>query len=369
VGLANRRMNRQKPHGPIRLRALAAAALAAAALAALPAAGHAAVIKVGSDLTKPANLVQAHGADALFFNTLIDGAPGGAMPAGGQITLIRVKGSVLDSPSQRRNPEPPDPMVHFQSLTPIAGGAFHVNLSSAPFRLPIVTVLQDGSMRGDTQAITGYAPVNLCVHKGDYVDLNDIGGHEWSWGGLDGMHVQTFSRTPDASLNFFTKNAGTNNGSEWTPSPIQGQELLLQATLATGPDATDFCPGGYKQHIFQGLGIKTSGATLTTSDGTLKLRATCAGPTYGACKGVLVVSAKGSTTSLGGAAFSVKPSFTSRITVHLTKANAAALKRAGGVARIVADGHDDPAHDSRAKPGVPVQKKKVAKTVTLAVSK
>ena len=362
-------MKQRKPHIVGRVRALAAAAaLAAGGIAAFPAAGDAAVMKVGSDLTKPANLVEAHGADALFFNTLIDGLPGGAMPADGQVTAIRVKGSVLDSPSRRRNPEPPDPMVHFQSLSPIAGGAFHVNLSSAPFRLPIVTVLQDGSLRGNPQAISSYAPVNLCVHQGDFVDLNDIGGSEWSWGGLDGMHVQTFSRTPTSSLNFFTKNAGTNNGSEWTPSLVQGEELLLQATLATGPDATDFCPGGFKQHIFQGLGINTSGATLNVADGTLKLKGSCAGPTYGACKGVLVVSASGSTTSLGGAAFSVKPATTSRITVHLTKANAAILKRAGGSARFVADGHDDPAHDSRAKPGVPVQKKKTAKTAKVAVS-
>jgi hypothetical protein len=351
-------------------RALAAtiAAAAVAALALAPATGQAAVTTIGSDLSKPANVMEAHGADALFFNTSIDGAAG-SMPADGQITLIRVKGSVLDSPTLRRNPEPPDPMVHFQSISPISGGLFHVNLSSAPFRLPIVTVLRDGSLRGNPQAVSGYAPVNLCVHRGDYVDLNDIGGSEWSWGGLDGMHVQTFSRTPNTTIDWYTKNAGTNNGSDWLPAPKQGQELLLQADLSTGPNATDFCPGGYKQHIFKGLGTGST-SSFSSRDNTVKLRGACPGPTYGACKGLMLLNATvgGRVVSLGGAAFSVRPAYTSSIQVKLTAANAALLKKVGGAVTVVADGHDDPAHDSRAKwPGLPVQKKITKKSLRVSL--
>jgi hypothetical protein len=348
-------------------RVLPIAAIAAAALA-LPAAGHAAAITVGSDLTKQADLVEAHGADALFFNTLIDGAPG-AMPTDGQVTLVRVKGSVLDSPSLRRNPHAPDPQFHFQVIHPIGGGRFKVMLSSAPFRLPVVTVARDGSLQGNPQALNSYSPVNLCVRKGDYVDFNDIGGSEWSWGALNGMHVQAFSRTPSSTIGFYTRSNGTNINSVWAPQAYQqGEELLMQARLSTGPDATDFCPGGFKQHVFTGLGVKGGTVSLSTSKGTVKLRGSCPNPTYGACKGVLLIKGKinGSDVSLGGAPFVVKRGWSSSFEIKLSKQNVDLIKKAGGVkAQVTADGHDDPAHDSRAKPGIAVQKKITAATVTI----
>jgi hypothetical protein len=356
------KLDSQRVPNRTRIRAFAAAALAAAALAAVPAAGDAAVITVGSNLTKPADVFEAHGADALWWNNTIDGRPG-AMPANGQITFVRVKGSVLDSPSQRRNPDPPDPLFHFQVLHPIGGGAVRVMLSSAPFRLPIVTVLRDGSLRGDTQAISGYTPVNLCVHKGDFVDFNEIGGHEWSWptgGPYDGLHFQVFSRTPSSSTYFYTKSGGTNINSQWVPQALeQGQELLLQAKLATGPNATDFCPGGYMQHVFQGL--KLSGASL--SGNIVKVRTSCDWKNYGACKGLLTLKSRAG-AALGGQAFSVGHGSSSTVSVTLSAANAAIVRRAG-LAIATADGHDDPRHDSRAKPDVPVQKKTTQRSLSV----
>ena len=69
---------------------LATAALMVALLA-LPAAGHAAVITFGSDLSKPANLSEARGPDVAFWNT--SGAElGNPVPANGQITQLRLKG-------------------------------------------------------------------------------------------------------------------------------------------------------------------------------------------------------------------------------------------------------------------------------------
>ena len=337
-----------------RVRGLVAAALAAGALAALPAAGDAAVLTVGSDLTKPADLFEAHGADALWWNSTIDGRPG-AMPTNGQITLVRVKGAVIDSPSQRRNPDPPDPQFHVQVLHPVGGGVVRVMMSSAPFRMPIVTSLRDGSLRGDPQAISGFAPVNLCVRQGDFVDFNEIGGHEWSWptgGPYDGMHFQIFSRTPGSSTSFYTKNNGTNNNSQWAPQELeQGQELLLQGKLATGPDATDFCPGGFKQHVFQGL--KMSSASISGS--AVKVKTSCDYKNYGACKGVLLLKTQAG-APLGGQPFSVTRGASSTVAVNLSQANLGVLRRTGS-AVAVADGHDDPRHDSRAKPDVPVQKK------------
>jgi hypothetical protein len=348
-----------------RIRLAVVAAIAAAALA-LPAAGQAAVTAVGSSLAKPADLVEAHGADALFFNTSIDGLPG-AMPTDGQITLVRVKGSVLDSPSLRRNPQAPKPMFHFQVLHPVGGGVMRVMLSSAPFFLPIVTVARDGSLQGNPQAVNSYSPVNLCVHKGDFVDFNDIGGSEWSWGGLDGMHVQAFSRTPGSTTGFYTKSNGTNINSQWTPQAFnQGEELLMQAKLSTGADATDFCPGGFMQHVFTGLQVRRE--TLSVTSGGVKLHGSCSWKIYGSCKGLALLKAtvNGASVSLGGAPFVVKRGSSGSFTVKLSSQGAAIVKKAGTLtAHVTADGHDDPVHDSRAHPGVPVQHKVTGTTLTI----
>jgi hypothetical protein len=352
----------------------AAIALAAGALLALPSAGHGAVMTLGSDLKKEANIVEAHGADAAFWNTRIDGRPG-AMPADGQVTFIRVKGVVIDDPRDRRysDTKPLDPQFHFQVLHPISSGRqMRVMLSSAPFRLPVTI---DGNPDANTQQISGYKPVNLCVEKGDYVDFNDIGGHEWSWprrSTIDGMHVQVFSRTPDSTVGFYTKNNGTNINSEWTPMAFnQGEELLMQTRLATGPDATDICKGGYAQHIFKGLNIKARSASLSARKRTVKVAVQCPVSTYGSCKGVLVLKApiNGAMTTLGGVPFNVRYSYGTSLMVKLSETMTSRLLKIGGVkATVAADAHDDPRSDGRADPAVPVQKKTTRGTIQISPS-
>jgi hypothetical protein len=353
---------------------VAASILAAAAALALPAAGHAAVMTLGSDLTQEANIVEAHGADAAFWNTLIGGKPG-AMPADGQVTFIRVKGTVIDDPRHRRysDTKPLDPMFHFQVLHPISSGRqMRVMLSSAPFRLPVVI---NGDNDADTQQISGYKPVNLCVEKGDYVDFNDIGGHEWSWperSTIDGMHVQVFSRTPDSTVGFYSKNNGTNINSEWTPQAFnQGEELLMQTKLATGPDASDICPGGYSQHIFKGLTIKARSASLSARKRTVKVAAQCPVSTYGSCKGVLVLKApiNGVLTTLGGVPFNVRYAYGTSLLVKLSDRITKKIIKLGGVkATVTADARDDPDGDKRADPAVPVQKRTTRGTISISPS-
>ena len=359
---------------PARRARAAAVLLAAAALMALPAAGHAAVMTLGSDLSKEANVVEAHGADAAFWNTLIDGQPG-AMPADGQVTFIRVKGVVIDSPRHRRytDTKPLDPQFHFQVLHPITSGRqMRVMLSSAPFRLPVTI---DGDNSADTQQISGYKPVNLCVEKGDYVDFNDIGGHEWSWperSTIDGMHVQVFSRTPGSTVGFYSKNNGTNINSEWTPQAFnQGEELLMQTKLATGPDATDICPGGYAQHIFKGLNIKARSASLSGRKKTVKVAAQCPVSTYGSCKGVLTLKApiNGVMTTLGGVPFKVKYSYGTSLLVKLSDRMTKRILKLGGVkATATATARDNPDDDKRADPAVPVQRKITRGTIKISPS-
>ena len=183
------------------------------------------------------------------------------------------------------------------------------------------------------------------------------------------MHFQIFSATPNSATPFYTKNAGTNNNSEWAPQDVrQGQELLMQAQLSTGAHATDFCPGGYMQHVFTGLKLSRQTVTVSASNSTVKVRGSCSFKTYGGCKGVAVMKATigGSLVSLGGAPFTVRPGYSSTFNVQLSKQSIAMIKQAKTVtARVTADGHDDPLHDRRAKPGVPVQRKATGTIFTL----
>jgi hypothetical protein len=226
-------------------------------------------VTVGSDMRGAANTVEAHGADSAFWNPALTGVSG-AMPADGQITVARVKGSVVDDPVRPQNP---NPLFHFQVLRPLGDGRVQVDRSSAGFKLPITAA--------EAQPTSSYEPVNFCVRRGDFVDFNDIGGHEWSWGRLDGMHVQVFNRSaPGSDLAFFTKNNGTNNGATFAPDrAFEGgaEELLMQAKLATGPDATDMCLGGYRQHVFGGVGIAAQTQALSVSKRSTRVKASCRG--------------------------------------------------------------------------------------------
>ncbi|MEA2368469.1 MAG: hypothetical protein QOH38_1187 [Thermoleophilaceae bacterium] len=341
---------------------------ALAALALVPAAGQAEVMTLGSDLSQPANLIDAHGADSVWWNSFI-GGKSQAVPVGGQVTFVRVKGSVLDDPDK---PQRPDPQFHFNVIRPLGGGRVRVMLSTAPWRLPI-TYPQSASgapARGDMQQIHGFKPVNLCVSPGDYVAFNDFGGFEWRWGGYPGMAVQVFSRVPDTISPFYTKNAGITNGAEFTPQATKQQEVLMQYKLSTGPDATDLCPGGFKQHIYSGLSVRKDSITVSARKGILKMHADCPYPSYGGCKGVLVLQSVlgGKPVTIGGAPVNVKPAYSASFEIKLSKKVVKKIKKAGGVTvKVTADTHDDPKSDKRANDGVPVQHKTTAGTIKVRV--
>jgi hypothetical protein len=320
----------------------------------LPASGHAAVIDFGSDLQRSATIVEDHGADSAFWNV---GNPGGAAPADGQITQVAVKGGVVADPSGRIKP---NPFFHFQVLHPVGGGQVKVMLSSAGFFLPVTP---------NPQTISTFRPVNLCVHQGDYVDFNDIGGFQFRWGAYQGMPFQVFASNPDASTNFYTADNGTNVGTQWAPQrTTPGEELLMRTTLATGPDSTDFCPGGFAGHVFQGLKISKQTRVLNTGSGIVNIKTVCPGPSYGGCRGVLILRATlgGKPVTLGGATFIVKQAYGASLSVRLSKANVKLVRQAKSVvATVSADAKDDPSSDSRAKPGVPVQSKSTSRKVTI----
>src|SRR5436190_3099120 len=141
------------------------AAIAAVVTLALPATASAEVINFGSDLTAPATVAEAHGADTAFWGLSVKGMPD-STPASGQITEIRLKGTAVPSPAAGA----PAPLneVHIQVVHPQPDGSVTVSLSTDPFYVPI---------GGDPNKISEYhAAGYLCVKKGDYVDFNDEGG-------------------------------------------------------------------------------------------------------------------------------------------------------------------------------------------------
>jgi PASTA domain-containing protein len=339
---------------------LRSALVGLAALCALPATGQAAVSVFGSDLSSSANVIEAHGADSAFWNVNLAGGQPTRAPVEGQVTEIRVKGTVIPNP----DPNAPKPltMIHFQVLRPQPDGSVRVMLSSGDFYTPL---------GGDPQQVTTYRPTNLCVNQGDYVDFNDIGGSEWWWYPYPGMPYQVFSRRQGSATNFYTSDNGTNIGTQWHAQETkQNQELLMQTTLATGPDATDICPGGYTQHIFRGLEVtQPQTAMLKTRTNTINLRAFCHGENYGGCRGNLVLRGRlgDQDVDLGSVKFNVPPAYTHFLQIPIDPAATRLIQSLGSIrAESIADGHDNPREDSRVRwPSVPVQNKTTRATLTI----
>jgi hypothetical protein len=331
--------------------------VALALLLAAPAAARASVQVYGSDLSAPANTIEAHGADSAFWNvSLANGSPTRA-PADGQVTSVRVKGTVLADPTGRRKPTT---MIHFQTLRPMPDGSMFVWISSGAFFVPL---------GGNPQQISTYRPINMCIHKGDYLDFNDIGGNEWYWGNYSGMPFQTFSRVPGSSVDFYTKNAGTNNGSRWKPMLTKpAEELLMQMKLGSGPDATDICPGGYTQHVYRGVNLR-SGQSAQVRSGSAKLRFVCHFENYGGCSGTARASAtmNGRRVSIGSGSFSTCHGCTGNLYLNLSGAGIQAVRRARSLnVRLTAVSHDDPHGDHRVHwRSVPVQSRANSATVNL----
>ncbi|MDQ3933544.1 MAG: PASTA domain-containing protein [Actinomycetota bacterium] len=353
--------------------------IAVIAALAFPGTAGAAVSTFGSDLSAPANSIEPegaihpfykgvwNGADTAFWNTkLASGAPVTA-PADGQIVEIRVKGTALAGPHPWNPSVPPRALVHFQVLHPQGDGSLKVDLTSGGVDWPI---------GGDSQQITTFRPVNLCTHKGDYVDFNTWGGHEWRWEQYGGIPMQVFSQVRGSSFNWYEKDNGTNNGQYLYGRLRDGRELLMQTVIATGPDATDMCPGGYAQHIYRGLEVQPSpqSAVLRTRDRVAKVRTFCHGENYGACIGTMKLTADidGQEVVLGSTDFKVDNSYTVNVQVPLSPEVVYGIQVAKSLrAKVTVDSHDDPRSDERVKWGeaIPVQSKVTTGEITIKPDK
>lgn len=223
---------------PCRSRLAAGAVLAFAATAGTPAA-QADVLTFGSNLTAPANLIEARQADTAYWQTTFANGSSPVAPVGGQVTTVKLKGIALSAPL----PGVPggETMWHLQALHQQPDGTFKILRSSQAFFVPTL---------GDPQQVSTYHPENFCVAPGDVLAFNTVGG----WDGIvnqtgpypGGTPLQIFSRVPGGSVAQFTGADKTNNDDSVRADHTRGRdhELLMQLTVGTAADAVFHCPGG-----------------------------------------------------------------------------------------------------------------------------
>jgi hypothetical protein len=248
---------------------LVAAMLAALGSVLAPGNSHAAVTTFGSPLSVPATLNTSEnlgytgtntqilptpetptgvyhtyhfGADTAIWNVVL-AAGDPRVSATGQALKVSLEGCAVPTAGG----PPPLTQIHFQDVSPLAGGSAKVNLTSQPFDIPVC-----GTNGASGSTVTTYEPINLCVSRGDYVAFNDEGGfveHRYQ----NGVPYRVIGRSPGSTMNSFIRGNGTGNGATMSSrdtTSMDGfasnpnEELMMQVTLGTGRDATHMCAGG-----------------------------------------------------------------------------------------------------------------------------
>lgn len=286
----------------------------------------------GSNVALPESIFHvAHdGADTALWNTQLTSDSPNA-PVSGQITSVSIEGC-----AQSKGPAPLT-QIHFQDLRPQSGGAVQVNVTTQAFEIPVCGQGADGG------TVTAYQPTNFCVTQGDYVDFNDEGGFVPNPAVLPpypaGVPYMVIGSVAGSMMNSFVRNGGVNNGTTFSPGETSyhdgfasnsGEELMLQATLATGTDASPLCPGGTKgvstrkppppHPVFAAVTLPQPQLDGVNSHGIVEVAAFCHSNTP--CTGALTLRSHlrhGSGSAwLGQAAFSLLSHRTGKIGVHLS---------------------------------------------------
>lgn len=186
------------------------------------------------------------GADATLWNNQIAGGAPQA-PVAGQITSVRLEGCAR----QPSGAPPPLTQIHFQDLIALPGGGARVNVTTQSFDIPVC-----GQAGASGSTVTTYVPANFCVAQGDYVAFSEEGGFVASSGIPPypaGVPYMVIGAVSGSNMVSFIRNNGVGNGATFSPgdrtyhdgwADNPNAELLLQATLASGSDATPLCPGG-----------------------------------------------------------------------------------------------------------------------------
>lgn len=315
--------SRVSPKIPRRSRCLLVGALLLAGFLALlaPAASHAGVTTFGSPLSVPATLNTAenleylgtyttvppapdapngvyhtyhYGADSVLWNVaLANGEP--RAPASGQVLKLALEGCAQPAAGG------PAPLtqIHFQALTPLQGGGAKVTVTSQAFDIPVC-----GQNGASGSTVTTYEPGNLCVGQGDYVGFNDEGGYVPNVY-RSGVSYRVLGSVQGSTSDSFIRNQGTGNGTTVSSSDKtandgfatnKDKELMLQATLGTGPDATFLCPGGTRNQYRRAAAVLPPIRVSPQTDGVNRSRvvsvAVYCRPVTG-CQGVAALNALG----------------------------------------------------------------------------
>ncbi len=289
----------------------------------------------GSNVALPGSVfhIPHDGADGALWNVQLPvGDP--TAPADGQVVSVRLEGCA------KSNGPAPLTQIHLQSLAPLAGGGAKVELTSQAFDIPVCGA---GGASGST--VSTYEPINLCVAQGDYVDFNEEGGFVGAQNGPPpypaGVPYMVIGSVTGAAMDSFIRNNGVGNGATFSPTDTTshdgfasnvGEELMLQATLATGPDATPICPGGTKglpapgsirashRHVFPTLTIPTPQLDGMNIRGVVQVAVYCHSASI--CTGTITLHSKphhGSRSVwLGAARFTVGAHRTGKALVHLS---------------------------------------------------
>ncbi len=310
----------------------------------------------GSDVALPGSVfhIPHDGADGALWNVRLPAGDPTA-PVGGQVVSVRLEGCA--------KPNGPAPLtqIHFQTLAPMADGGAKVELTSQAFDIPVCGV---GDANGST--VSSYDPINLCVAQGDYVDFNEEGGFVGAQNGPPpypaGVPYMVIGSVAGATLDSFIRNNGVGNGSTFSPTDTTNhdgfasnpnEELMLQATLATGPDATPICPGGTKglpppgsarttrRHVFPSLTIPTPQLDGMNIRGVVQIAIYC--HSASSCTGTITLHSKphhGSRSVwLGAGRFVVGAHRTGKARVHLSAlARRMVRKTTGGLGVEVTGG-------------------------------
>ncbi len=280
----------------------------------------------GSNIQLPGTVfhINHDGADTALWNVQLPDGPSTA-PAGGQVVSIGLEGC-----AESYGP-PPLTQIHFQDLTPQQGGAEKVKLTSQAFEIPVC-----GQGGANGQTVSTYHPDDFCVSQGDYVAFNDEGGFVVTSNGPppypNGVPYMVMGVQPGATVDAFVRNDGVGNGATLSPSDSTyhdgfsvnpGEELMLQATLATGSDASMLCPGGTRgrEHrpTFPSLTIPTPQHDGMNAYGVVHVSIYC--HMSAPCAGEVTLSSRprdgSQAIELGSAEFTIAAHTTGKAAVHL----------------------------------------------------
>lgn len=269
-----------------------------------------------------------YGADAALWNTSILGGQAPS-PAAGQARKITLEGCAEPA----ADGTPALTQIHFQVLSPMAGGGVKVSLSSGGFDIPVC-----GRAGASGSTLTSYEPVNLCVSQGDYVAFNEEGGfveHAYQ----SGVPYKVIGAVAGSSFDSFIRGGGTNNGDVFSPSDTSsmdgfatnsGAEVMMQVALGTGADSTHICAGGTA-----GLPPALPPIRVSPQTDGINHQRIVAIAVYcrlaPECNGVATLTLPGKKTPVGRAAFNLRPNKTTHMPIRVAKSVMGQIRKHHGI--------------------------------------